>query len=253
MTPSTEPIGSLTAIWRYPVKSMAGEALQAVELDERGLVGDRAWAVYGADGRLASGKTTQRFRRMDAVFTLAAQTAAGSAEGEAVVVLASDATWLMAGESGTDSALADIFGEPVALRLESLGAGPSQLLGGHLDAGSVSIVGTATLVALGELLGGAPVDPRAVRTNLVVSTDEPYVEETWLGREIRTGAARLRVIEQIERCRMIDLDHVGLPGRPGLLKAVASHRDLCAGVYAEIVAVGRLEVGASLRMTARPD
>ncbi len=62
----------VTAIRRYPVKSMGGETLDRVELDARGLVGDRAWAVRDGESRLASGKNTKRLVRRDGVFAFSA-------------------------------------------------------------------------------------------------------------------------------------------------------------------------------------
>ena len=61
-------------IRRYPVKSMAGESLDEVDLEPRGVVGDRWYAVVDGDGKLASGKHSHRFRRRDAVFDFAART-----------------------------------------------------------------------------------------------------------------------------------------------------------------------------------
>src|SRR5690349_10514127 len=62
VTDQTMP-SQVLLVTRYPVKSMGGEAATAVELGPAGLVGDREWAVYGADGKLASGKHSRRFRR----------------------------------------------------------------------------------------------------------------------------------------------------------------------------------------------
>jgi len=226
----------VSAIWRFPVKSMAGESLEAVEVDERGLVGDRVWAVYDVDGRLASGKNTRRFRRMDPVFGVAARTV-----GDAVELVFPGGGTAVAGESAADLALSDHFGEEVEL-------GPEADVP-HQDAGQVSVVGTATLRALAALSGLAePVDPRHLRTNLVVETDEPFVEESWLGRKLAVGGVRLRPLERIERCRMVDIEQVGLPAIQGLLKAVGAHRDLCAGVYADVVEPGRLAVGDRLEV-----
>lgn len=225
--------GFLAAIWRYPVKSMAGEPLETVTLEPRGLVGDRRWAVHCADGRLGSGKDGRRFHRLDPLFTLAAQTSAGSDLGEVVTIRLADGTYLVAGEPETDEALSALVGEPVTVRPE----GTDQQ---HHDNGRLSIVGTATLAALGGLLDGPPMDPRALRANLVVETTVPYVEESWLGRDLAIGDVRLRVVEAIERCRMVDLDQVGLAGRPGLLKAVGLHRDLCAAMYADVLVPGEV-------------
>lgn len=234
--PNTDGVvGSLVAIWRYPVKSMAGESLESVAVEPRGLAGDRRWAVRCADGRLGSGKNSQRFRRLDGLFTLAARTVAGSDVGEVVTVELPDGTYLVAGEPETDEAVSRVVSEPVTLR-------PEDADQQHHDGGRVSIVGTATLAALGGLLAGPPVDPRALRANLVVETTEPYVEETGMDRELTVGGVRLRVVEPIERCRMVNLDQAGLAGRPGLLKVIAAHRDLCAAVYADVLTPGELSV-----------
>ena len=224
----------LVELWRFPVKSMAGERLTSVEVDGRGLVGDRQWAVYDEEGRLASGKRTNRFRRMDEVFSLAARTA-----DDHVEVLLPDGRQVVAGEGATDLALSDHFGEEVELAPEADIA--------HQDAGQVSLVGTATLRRLAEMCGlDEPVDPRHLRANLVVETTEPFEEEGWLGREVRVGEVVLRVVERIERCRMVDLEQVGLPALGGLLKVVGAERDLCAGVYADVVQTGALTEGDQL-------
>lgn len=224
-------LARVTGIWRFPVKSMAGEALEAAAVDGRGLVGDRAWAVYDAEGKLASGKHTGRFRRMDPVFGLAARTV-----GEIVEVVLPDGRTVVAGESAADLALSDHFGEEVEL-------GPEADVP-HQDAGEVSIVGTATLRELGTLLGlDDAVDPRHLRANLVVETTEPFVEESWVGQEVSVGGVVLAVSERIERCRMVDVEQADLLGLDGLLKAVGAHRDLCAGVYADVAQPGALAVG----------
>ena len=71
------PTGVVAGLMRYPVKSLAGEELDAAEMQGRGLAGDRAWAVYTPDGGIGSGKTTRRFRRVDGLLQLRA-TLAGS-------------------------------------------------------------------------------------------------------------------------------------------------------------------------------
>ena len=63
-------VGTVRQLWRYPVKSFAGEALEAVEITTRGVALDRCWSVVGADGKLGSGKTTRRFRRMPGLLSM---------------------------------------------------------------------------------------------------------------------------------------------------------------------------------------
>jgi uncharacterized protein len=55
--------GTVSELWRYPTKSLVGERLQQVRLDERGIVGDRLFAVTDRNGKIGSGKATKRFRR----------------------------------------------------------------------------------------------------------------------------------------------------------------------------------------------
>jgi MOSC domain-containing protein len=234
VTDAVVRLGRLVEVWRFPVKSMAGERLESAAVDERGLVGDRQWAVYDAEGRLASGKRTNRFRRMDQVFELSARTA-----GDHVEVLLPGGRQVVAGEGAADIALSDHFGEEVELAPEADIA--------HQDAGQVSLVGTATLRELGALCGLAePVDVRHLRANLLVETAEPFIEESWMGRELAVGGVRLRLVERIERCRMVDLEQADVSGIEGLLRVIGAERGLCAGVYADVVGPGTLTAGDDL-------
>lgn len=227
--------GEVVVLQRFPVKSMGGERLEQVDVALTGLVGDREWAVYGADFKLASGKHSRRFRRMDPVFDLLARR-----EGDTTLVVMPDGAELPAGEPGTDDALCAHFAEPVWLRRET------DVM--HQDQAPFSLVGTATLAELGRHEGDRrPMDPRHLRANVVVQTDEPYAEESWVGREVAVGAARVRVIEPIQRCRMVGVAQVGVPERPRMLQAISEHHDLMAGVYAEVLAPAVVTVGDRAR------
>jgi uncharacterized protein YcbX len=222
---------AVVALQRFPVKAMGVDPLESVIVGATGLLGDREWAVYDAEGKLATGKHSRRFRRMDPVFTAVAR----RLDDDTVVGLPGGAT-VVAGTPEADEALSAHFGEPVALRRETDVR--------HQDAATFSIVGTATLAELGRHEGdGRPLDPRHLRANVVVATSEPFLEETWLGRDVRVGEVVVRVSEAIERCRMVGVAQVGLPARPGMLKAIGDHHDLLAGVYASVLRPGTISVG----------
>lgn len=230
----------VVALQRFPVKSMGGESLDHLEVCSTGIVGDREWAVYGADGKLASGKHSRRFRRMDPVFELIARRVDEGGDGAGGVLVLPDGREFALGESGTgtdlDEVLSEHFGEPVALRRESTVP--------HQDAASVSLVGTATLAELGRHEGdGRPIDPRHLRANIVLDTKTPFIEESWVGRQVRVGIATVSVTEPTERCRMVGVAQVGVPSRPGLLRAISAHHDLVAGVYAEVLTPGPVALG----------
>ncbi|MGO4342866.1 MOSC domain-containing protein [Pedococcus sp. 2YAF34] len=230
-SPDKAPSGAVVALQCFPVKSMGGVAAPGLDVAAHGVVGDRDWAVYDAAGKLASGKHTRRFRRMDPVFALVARR-----EGGDVVVTRPDGTELVAGHPATDEVLSAHFGEPVRLGRDD---GVR-----HQDAAAVSLVGTATLAELGRYEGdGRVLDPRHLRANLVVETDEPYAEDTWVGHEVTVGGVRLRVTGRTQRCRMVGVAQVGLAARADMLRVVSEQHGLMAGVYAQVVEPGRVALG----------
>jgi uncharacterized protein len=219
-------------IRRYPVKSMAGEALDEVDLDRRGVVGDRWYAVVDGDGKLASGKHSNRFRRRDAVFEYAARTT-----GEGVRVTGRGGEWAV-GDPALDAALTAAMGDPVRVLPE--GDTP------HHDEGWVSLVGTATLDWCREHWD-IDADRRRIRPNLVIDTSEPFVEETWSG-QLSIGSARFTVVKRIERCRMVDIAQEGLPSLGGWLKALAEARDQRLAIFVDVIETGAIRLGDEVRL-----
>lgn len=226
---------SLLGLYRYPVKAVGGEPVDAVDVNARGLLGDRSWAVHEGDGRLATGKNGRRFKRRDGLFDIQAQTC-----GDFVDIEFPDGARARAGSHDTNEALSRHLGVDVALRYEDDGS--------HFDDGPVSIVGTASLSAAAQLLGDdAPLAAARLRANLVARTQEPYEEESWLGRRIGLGSAVFVATEPIVRCRMVDIAQVGLPAKPGLLKVLGERRQMCLAVYLRVERPGRIQVGDTLR------
>lgn len=224
-------LGTVAALRRYPVKAMGGEPLDTVTLDARGLPGDRWYAVEDGAGHFASAKRTRRFRRRDRVVDFAA-----AGEGDAVLVCRGSERWRV-GDPLLDKALTAALGVPVAVTPED--GVP------HQDAGEVSVVGTASLRWCAERLG-VDADPRRLRVNIVVSTEEPFVEESWIGQRVAVGEAELKVVERVERCRTVDLAQDGLTSTTGVLKGLAAVRGRCLGVYADVVVPGRIAIGSAV-------
>lgn len=119
----------------------------------------------------------------------------------------------------------------------------------HQDAGSISLVGTASLRWCHEHLD-VDADPRRLRVNIVFESDEPFIEESWVGRTIRIGGARLRMVGPIPRCRMIDIPQDGATPEHRLLKPLAEHRDMCLAVYADVAAAGPVSVGGLIEVVS---
>lgn len=216
---------------------MGGEELSAVVLDERGLAGDRWYAVEDENGHFASGKNTRRFRRRDAVFNYAATTT----EAGDVAVTRGSGVWKM-GDPTLDDELSRAMGTRVRVTPEA--AVP------HQDMGAVSLIGTATLDWCAERFGIAA-DPRRLRVNIVFSTHEPFVEERWGGSAISVGGATLRIVERVPRCRMIDIAQDGVVADGRWLKPLARERDMFLAMYADVMASGMISIGDSVTPPGR--
>lgn len=227
------PIGRVTAQWKYPVKSLRGQPVDALQWDHRGAVGDRLHAVRTADDKLGSGKTTRRFRRLEGLLDFAAQAQAD----EAPAVTGPDGRVLLAGDPALDDALSAALGQPVRITREAEVS--------HLDAAPVHLVTVASMAWLQDRLPGADIDERRFRPNLVVATDGPaFAEHAWIGRTLAIGdTVRLAVIERCERCVMVTLPQDDLAAEPRLLRLLGEERDVEFGVYARVVVPGETRCG----------
>lgn len=224
-------LGSVGGLWRYPVKSLRGEALEEIQLDARGVVGDRIWALRDGDGKLASGKTTRRFRKISGLMQHSARY-----EGEGPVVTLADGDDVPA----SDDVARRLAGEGWRMAREADVA--------HHDAAALHLVTSATLRALAEA-AGHPVEVDRLRPNILVDAGaaEGFVEDAWLGRELLVGEARLRVLDRTERCVMPTHAQAGIEPRRRLLKTIGRANQACAGVYLEVLEPGPIRLGDRVR------
>lgn len=233
-----------------PLKGTAHRPYDVVELTPTGAVGDRGLCLVDLEARRVL-RTIQNPRLLT---VLARRT------GDVLEVTVPGADPVTAPVERTGEQLTcDYWGRPVGLDVL---AGPhAAVLGDHLgkqvtltaappatvvfDGPTVTLVGTASLRDLGaqtrlDLLAQAA----RFRATLVVETTEPYVEETWLGAQLRAGDALLRAGVAIPRCAVID--HSPATGEKDvrLLKALAAYRPLNAagepafGIYAQVTRAG---------------
>lgn len=216
---------TVAALHRYPIKSMSGESVDRVALDRRGVVGDRAFAVRTADGSLGSGKTTRRFTAVPGLLLVRAATV-----DRTVVVTLPDGSRYAAAEAP----LSELLGQQVEVVLEDEIS--------HFDDGPVSLLGTASVAALAADRG-QDVDPVRFRPNLLLATDRPFLEDDWVGREVRIGTATIVVTMTSPRCVMVDMEIADLPAQHGNLRAVGGLHEACLGVVADVLVPGTVTVG----------
>src|SRR4051812_35754510 len=166
--------GTIAKLWRYPVKSMLGEACEAVQVETRGVVGDRTYAVVDADGKLGSGKSSSRHRRIEGLFRFRAAT-----EGAAPRITFPDGRSVSANDPGVHGALSAALGFPVKLSLEDALS--------HHDSSPLHLVTTGSLAALKKALPAAGIDERRFRPNIVI---EGEGENRWVGKKLQLGEFR---------------------------------------------------------------
>jgi uncharacterized protein YcbX len=220
-------------LWRYPIKSTGGERLDQAWLDERGLAGDRLWAVRDAAGRFGSGKNTRRFRLMPGLLLLGSRYPDGPGAPPELLDQdggpVADADTYLRAYLGRDDVSVTREGEV-----------------SHVDQLPLSVLTTATLDWVRREVD-VPVDERRFRPNVLVRTPPgtaPFVEDDWLGRTAVIGAGpRVEFVRASERCVMVNEAQPGLPRSSQVLRAIAAGHDNRLDALATVHGAGHIGVG----------
>jgi uncharacterized protein len=223
-------VGHVAALWRYPVKSMAGEKLDAVEVSWQGLAGDRRWAFIRA-GQVHSGFPWLTIREHPELAHYRPRFAEPDRPNGSLTLVRTPGGREL---DVADPALAAELGPGVRVIKQDRGV---------FDTMPLSLLSTQTLAGLGRLVG-AELAAERFRPNLLVDADAgEFPEDAWVGRVLRVGALRMRVDQRDQRCVMVTIDPVTLVRNPVILRAIARDRDTRVGVYGTTVEPGRVAVG----------
>jgi uncharacterized protein len=234
-----ETVGVVAELWRYPVKSMLGERCEKVELEGRGVLGDRLYAVRDGDGKFGSGKNTRRFRRIDGLFGFRAHY-----DGTIPVVTFPGGHQVRGDDPQIDEHLR------CALRRGDVGLAREAGIS-HFDQAPVHLVTGALVSWLAAVVTDAEVDSRRLRPNLVIETTLPAgpVEDAWVGRTARIGrSAVLEFTHRTERCVMVNNAQDELAQSSQVLRAAAEANDLMLGIYAKVIQTGTVHLGDEMRL-----
>lgn len=236
-------IGRIEALFRYPVKSMRGEVLDAAALGWHGIEGDRRLALRRLEEQ--GGFPWLTASKLHELVTFTPHRA-GGAGGDALPTHVRT-------PDGVDLPL---FSEALAADVARRGGVPVQmahLRHGIFDDATVSVIASDTIRELSRLAGVAA-DVRRFRPNVVVrcSNAEPFVEDAWLGGVLTFGdaddAPEVSVTMRDLRCVMINIDPDTGRASPELMKAAVRANQNHAGIYGTVTRTGRLAVGQVVRL-----
>jgi hypothetical protein len=257
--------GHVAWIHFAPIKALAIQDLQVVQLGTGGVENDRRFCMVDPDGKMLNAKRVQRFVAVrphfdDAMRRLVLEMPDGSKVegavdlgraisvsiyGRSVDARVVDGPWA--------AALSDVAGRPVRLvRFENAGEGVDRA-----DEGAgASLLAEESLGAIAKAAGVTdPVDPRRFRMLFGIAGVEAHTEDTWIGRRVHIGSAVVVPGGNIGRCAVTTLDpRTGLPDLD-TLAAISKYRNeevtseaLPFGVWARVAHAGVVRVGDAVHV-----
>ena len=266
-------LGSVVSLWRYPVKSVMGEELNATEVTQRGLLGDRAYAVVDtSDGKAATAKNPRKWPRLFDFRATFVEPARPTAKLPPVRIALPDGMTVTSDQDDLNQILSKALSRRVTFRAAQRGAVNAEEYwpdiegldhrdtvtdftlpeGTFFDCATVHLLTTATLDRLRELYPQGRVEVRRFRPNIVVqvaSGEKGFAENGWVGQTIAIGdEVRLSITGPCGRCVMTTLAQGDLPRDPGILRTAAQHNQVNVGVYAAVVRGGMIRRGDPVRI-----
>jgi len=264
--------GSVVGLWRYPVKSMMGEELNAAEVTHRGLVGDRQFAVVDAStGKVAGAKNPRKWGNFFDFRAAYVEPPESEAKLPAVRLTLPDGTVATSERSDVAQVLSKALGREVVFAEaqpdgESSGAQAEEYwpdmegldyrdtvtewelpAGTFFDLAVVHLLTTATIERLRVLYPEGRFEVRRFRPNIVVATgpdQQGFVENDWIDQTLAIGdEVRLRITGPCPRCVMTTLPQGDLPKDAGILRTAAQNNQANVGVYANVVKGGTVRRG----------
>lgn len=238
-------IGHVEALFRYPVKSMGGERLEAADLGWHGLDGDRRLAFRRLDDR--GGFPWLSASRLPELLLFTPQRREGGAPGD-----------LPTHVRTPDGEEMPVFGEDLAAEIGRRHGSPVQMMQlrhGIFDDACISVIAVDTVREISRLAGRDP-DVRRFRPNVLVRLERPgaFREDGWLGGVLSFGegaqAPAVAVTMRDVRCSMVNLDPDSASSAPEVMKAVVRANGNNAGIYGTVTRTGRLAVGQTVFLRA---
>jgi len=233
-------IGQVEALFRYPVKSMAGEQLEEANLGWHGFDGDRRLAFRRIENH--SGMPWLTASKLPELLLFSPRYKDSSLKDLPTHICTPD---------GTDL---NLFGDDLAAEIARRHGSPVQMMHlrhGIFDETPISIIASDTMREIGQL-AGRDLDMRRFRPNVVVRLPQSgaFQEDKWVGSILTFGegkdAPAIALTMRDERCSMVNLDPDTASSAPEVMKAIVRVNQNNAGVYGVVTRTGRLAVGQTI-------
>ena len=262
------PLGSVASLWRYPVKSMRGEELPVAEMTDRGLFGDRSFALIDVEtGQVVSAKNPRKYANLFEFQSSLLESSSLIGEIPPARITLPDGTTVQTDDPGAENRLSQLIGR--AVRLAS-SPPPAPRIEGYwpdfdfvespdkyfefeppadtfFDGSPFHFITTATLERLSAISPQSAFDPQRFRPNLIIEVADNtlgFVEDGWVGRTITIGnEVRLMITHPCARCVMTTLPQGDLPKDPNILRTAVRQNAGNVGVNATILHGGRIRRG----------
>lgn len=260
---------SVVSLWRYPVKSMMGEELNATVITEKGILGDRNYALIDTStGKLANAKNPIKWPNMFEYRAVYIDPIQDSTKLPPVRITFPDGSWGVTTDEDVSQKLSRKLGRPVKVAATSeLSSGVhfegyipdieglnnrktiftrSSPEGTFYDIAMVHLLTTASINKMRELIPESRIEVRRYRSNIVIDVpnESGFIENDWVGKTVRIGEeVVLEVTQPCVRCIMTTLSQGDLPNDPAILQATVKHNNGAMGVYAKVIHAGRIYRG----------
>jgi uncharacterized protein YcbX len=223
------PVGRVVGLWRYPVKSMAGEPLAEVDVSWHGFAGDRRWAFI-RNGVPQSGFPWLTLRERADMSHYRPSFLDPTQPDKSPAIVQTPA-----------GVVFDVTDPVLGAELDPQGVRVIKQNRGVFDTFPLSLITTQTIARLGEMVG-ARLEVQRFRPNMLVEASDtaPFQEDEWVGRVLTIGGMAMRVDKRDGRCVVITIDPLSTQRNPAILRTVARDRQGCLGVYGSTVRPGRV-------------
>ena len=281
-------VGVVETLWRYPVKSMLGEELNAAQVLHDGLLGDRVYALLDrSDGKIATAKNPRKWPNLFAFEANFVERSDSDTGLSSVRITLPDGTAVTAEESDVNQVLSKAVNRDVALvatdrgyvasaRSAAQGSRSAKAeeywpdmdgldhrdtvtdfelpSGTFFDCATVHLLTTATLDSLRQVYPQGRFEVQRFRPNIVVNLvgrEQTFAENIWVGHTIAVGdEVRLSITGPCGRCVMTTLAQGDLPMDSGILRTAVQQNRANVGVYATVVRGGTIRRGDRVRLDA---